>query len=96
MCIGVCGSYAYCALVYVMFVQVSTEFCVEYERMEACVIQRDWELQYVEPTAISHVFHVFKPSPRFVALELQSLKHELEVWAFLPAARLFGHKIAVF
>lgn len=40
--------------------EVSTEFCIEYERMETCVIQRDWELQ-------------------FAALELQSLKHELEV-----------------
>lgn len=40
--------------------EVSTEFCVDYERMEACVIQRDWELQ-------------------FAALELQSLKYELEV-----------------
>jgi hypothetical protein len=64
--------------------------------MEACVIQRDWELQYVQPTVILHVFRVLKPSLRFAALELQSLKHELEVCACLPAARRFGHKIAVF
>jgi hypothetical protein len=36
------------------FLQVSTEFCIEYERMETCVIQRDWELQYVQ--YVTHAF----------------------------------------
>ncbi len=39
--------------------QVSTEFCVEYERMECCVIQRDWELQ-----CVSHL----PPLPLFLSL----------------------------
>jgi hypothetical protein len=57
--------------------QVSTEFCVDYERMEACVIQRDWELQYA---TFANCFYLpVTLCCRFAALELQSLKYELEV-----------------
>jgi hypothetical protein len=58
--------------------QVSTEFCIEYERMETCVIQRDWELQYVQSVTHAFLGVMYFPT-RFAALELQSLKHELEV-----------------
>ena len=45
--------------------------------MEACVIQRDWELQYVQSAHLSHFPIIL--GRRFAALELQSLKYELEV-----------------
>ena len=51
--------------------------------MEACVIQRDWELQYAE--YIPSHFLVLIRFRRFAALELQSLKYELEVRVLLPA-----------
>ena len=59
------------------------------------MIQRDWELQYAE--YIPSHFLVLICFRRFAALELQSLKYELEVRVLLPAFAIhLGYSLTLF